>query len=76
MTRGEYFLEGWTAVKAQLAIPYWAGSPQTSCYSNLVAPGEIPDFSEKFLLIQEPYLKQNMDKNDNKTKQNNLRIEN
>ncbi|KAL5560041.1 hypothetical protein UlMin_036252 [Ulmus minor] len=49
MPRGEYFLEGGTAVKVQLAIPYWAGSAQTSCCSNLVAPGEIPEFSEKFL---------------------------
>ena len=62
MTRGEYFLEGGIAFKVQLAISYWAGSPQTSCYSNLVALGEIPEFSENFLLIQEQYLKQKMDK--------------
>ena len=66
MPRGECCLEGGTAVNVQLAISYWAGSPQTSCCSNLVAPGEILEFSEKFLLIQEPYLKQKMDKNDNK----------
>ncbi|KAL5542634.1 hypothetical protein UlMin_010344 [Ulmus minor] len=38
MTRGEYFLEGGTAVKVQLAIPYWAGSAQTSCCSTEFTP--------------------------------------
>ena len=71
MTRGEYFLEGGTAVNVQLAVHYWADSPQTSCCSNLVAPGEIPEFSEKILLILEQYLKQKMDKNDNKLTKTN-----
>ena len=76
MPRGEYCFEGGTVVNVQLAISYWAGSPQTSCCSNLVERGKIPDFSEKSLLTQEPYLKQNIDKNDNKTNQNNLRKKN
>ena len=71
MTRGEYFLEGRAAVHIQLALNYWASFAQTSCCSNLVAPGENPEFSEKFLLIQDQNLKQKMDKNDDKLTKTN-----